>query len=182
MDCWVIIKGAAFVEYKVFVFVTQHSSLDVRFLFLCGPCLVIHHPSLDALSENECISHWLTCCCGLPWDILCMKYIRTSDLSAPCRLCFSHFLPSQRTKNPAWQRGNGASYCGQPLCGFFTTLKLQKQFNFALVRRNGSSTGGQCAGGLIMETEVSRDKSISLSNRESPLLLVFLCLMHRPIS
>lgn len=30
-------------------------------------------------------------------------------------------------KSPTWQRGNGGSHSGRPLCGFFTVLKFQKQ-------------------------------------------------------
>lgn len=66
----------------------------------------------------------------------------------------------------------------QTTCGLFTKLKASKAGNFTLVIANENSPGGQCGGGgLIMETGVSRYKSISPSNRESPLPSAFPCLM-----
>lgn len=53
-----------------------------------------------------------------------------------------------------------------------------KPGNFPSVKGNRNSLDGKCGGGLIMESKISRDKSTHLSNRESPLPSVFLCLMQ----
>lgn len=119
------------------------------------------------------INHWLTCACRFPRDVLCMKYIKILNLNAKQPEVFGVFFCCT-------QLGQGnASSKHMLLLSWAWNLKAG---NFPSVKGNRNSLDGQCGGGgggLIMESKISWDKSTCLSNRESPLPSVFLCLMQR---
>lgn len=111
-----------------------------------------------------------------PGISLCMKRVGGPQSTQACRICFFLLVLSENMKCPTWQRGNGGWGCG-----FFTMFKFQKQVISLWSRGMETAEVGTVLCGLIMETEVSGDKSIFLSNRESPLPPVFLCVMPRLI-
>lgn len=132
-----------------------------------------------ACPVNVVVTCWHAAVYSL-WDVVCRKTIR--QRKPLCKVfLFSVFALQKKIINPVWQTGNGGWDCGRPLCFYFTMSWLQKQVISLWSDAKGNSRGGQCGGDLIMETKVSRDKSIFLSNRGSPLPPVFLCLMHRLI-
>lgn len=183
VDWWVIIKPAGFASALWNTKCLQHNIHPDSFFFFLRPVLG-NSSSMSwcipwACPVNVVVTRQHAAVYSLR-DVVWGKTIRQRQPLCKVFL-FSVFFLQKKIINPGWQTGNGGWDCGRPLCFYFTMSWLQKQVISLWSDAKGNSRGGQCGGDLIMETKVSRDKSIFLSNRGSPLPPVFLCLMHRLI-